>query len=56
MIVADPESNNRAALSGREYVSAFVRAEVNQSHAEITASHPHSPQAGVISIEQITNL
>jgi hypothetical protein len=36
MIVADPESNNRAALSGREYVSAFVRAEVNQSHAEIT--------------------
>jgi len=36
MIVADPESSNRAGLSGKEYVSAFVRAEVNQSHAEIT--------------------
>lgn len=36
MIVADPESRNPAGLSGKEYVSAFVRAQVTQFHAEIT--------------------
>lgn len=36
MIVADPESNNRAWLSTQEYLSAFIRAQVRQYHAEVT--------------------
>ncbi len=35
-IVADPESANRPAVSAQEYLSAFIRAEVRQSHAEVT--------------------
>jgi hypothetical protein len=34
-VVADPESSNRAGLSGQEYLSAFIRAEVRQARAEV---------------------
>jgi hypothetical protein len=36
MVIADPESNNRAGLSTQEYLSAFIRAQVRQAHAEVT--------------------
>ncbi|MBZ5547337.1 MAG: hypothetical protein LAO22_05115 [Acidobacteriia bacterium] len=35
-VVADPESSNRAGLSAQEYLSAFIRAQVRQAHAEVT--------------------
>lgn len=35
-IVADPESANRPGVSTQEYSSALIRAEVRQSHAEVT--------------------
>ncbi len=35
-VVADPEKSNRAGLSAPEYLSAFIRAEVRQDHAEVT--------------------
>jgi hypothetical protein len=35
MVVADPEGNNRAGLSGRDYLSAFIRAQVRQANAEV---------------------
>ena len=35
-IVADPKNANRPGLSTQEYLSAFIRAEVRQAHAEVT--------------------
>lgn len=35
-IVADPKSANRPGASTQEYLSAFIRAEVRQAHAEVT--------------------
>jgi hypothetical protein len=34
-VVADPESYNRPALSTQEYLSAFIRAQVRNSNAEV---------------------
>jgi len=34
-VVADPESYNRPGLSTQEYLSAFIRAQVRNSNAEI---------------------
>jgi hypothetical protein len=36
MIIADPETSNRPGLSTQEYLSAYVRAQVTQFHAEVT--------------------
>src|SRR6266536_41305 len=36
MVVADPESTSPSGLSGKEYLSAFIRAQVSQFHAEVT--------------------
>jgi hypothetical protein len=35
-VVADPESDKRSGLSAQEYLSAFIRAQVRQAHAEVT--------------------
>ena len=35
MVIADPESNNRSGLSAREYLSAFIRAQVMHANAEV---------------------
>lgn len=45
MVIADPASNNRAGLSTQEYLSAFIRAQVRQAHAEVTRE-PSSFAAG----------
>ena len=35
MVVADPESENQPGVSTQEYLSAYVRAQVRNAHAEI---------------------
>lgn len=44
-LVADPTSSNRPGLSTKEYLSAFIRAEVSQVHAEVTRQ-PSSYSSG----------
>jgi hypothetical protein len=35
IVVADPESKNRAGISTQEYLSAFIRGQVRYAHAEV---------------------
>ena len=35
IVVADPESKNRAGISTQKYLSAFIRGQVRYAHAEV---------------------